>query len=163
MQMEDNARKFIVDIINPDFLKKNNAVSFLLIANWLITQEESEKKVVYKRFDNGEIQFLLVEKVTNGGNRSTNKKKLAETEYNSLVGSSTVHLEKKRHEFNFTQNTVAFTLKYDEFDGGKLRMMEVDASSADERSNFKTEDFPYKLIEVTGDMRYYGYRVIDMV
>jgi len=161
--MEDNARKFIAYVIDPNFLKKNSAVSFLLVVDWLITQEDSEKKIVYKKFDNGEIQFLLVEKTISNNNRITTKKKLSESEYKDLLASSKVHLEKKRYEFNFTQNNILFALKYDEFKEKKLIMLEVDGTNETERNTFKAEEFPYKLTEVTGDMRYYGYRVVGML
>jgi hypothetical protein len=161
--MEDNARKFVVDAVDSEFLKNNNASSFLLVVDWLVTQEDSEKKVVYKKFDSGETQFLLVEKVINNGNRTTNKKKLTESEYKELLKSSTVHLEKRRHEFSFMQNGVLFSMKYDQFGGEKLQTLEVDAANEGDRGNFKPEDFPYRLIEVTGDMRYYGYRVARMI
>lgn len=160
--MEDNARKFIVDAIDFDFLKENNVTSFLLVVDWLITQEDAEKKVVYKKFDTGVVQFWLVEKIIDSGNRITNKNKLSDLEYKDLLKHSTVHLEKKRHEFNFIQDNVSFAVKYDEFEG-ELRMLEVDASNEVERNNFKLENFPYKLTEVTGDLRYYGYRVSEMI
>ncbi len=161
-QMEDNARKFIVDDIDTDFLKKNNAISFTLIVDWITKEEESEKKIVFKNFENGEVQFLMVEKVTIDGNRKTNKRKLDKEEYEELLKSSIVHLEKKRYEFDFVQNDISFSLKYDEFKGEKLRILEVDAENENDRKNFSIEDFPYNLKVVTGDMKYYGYRVVSI-
>jgi hypothetical protein len=135
----------------------------LLIVDWMVTEDDSEKKLVYKKFDNGEIQFILVEKVINGSNRVTNKKKLTELEYKDLLSSTKVHLEKRRFEFNYIQSNISFALKYDEFKGGKLIMLEVDGANEVERTAFNAKDFPYKLAEVMGDMRYYGYRVVQMI
>src|SRR5690349_5015660 len=97
--MEDNARKFIVEKIDNDFLNDNNAVSFVLSVDWLKTDENSEKKLAHKRFENGDIQILLISKVTEGNNRSTDKKKITQEEYEGLLKSSVLHLEKKRSEF----------------------------------------------------------------
>lgn len=160
---QDNARKFIVDAIDSSFLEKNNSKSFLLIVDWLVTEEDSEKKIVYKKFTTGEIQYWLVEKFINGASsRVTNKTKLAESEYNEFLKSSTVHLEKMRYEFSFTQdssNNISFELKYDEFAGSKLCMLEVDGANEEVRDSFNLKDFPYKITEVTGNMQYYGYRI----
>ena len=161
--MEDNARKFIAESIDQDFLKENTATSFVLIVDWMITEEDSEKKVVCKKFENGEIQFLLVEKVIANGNRTTNKKKISVSEYATLLAASKAHIEKTRHEFTFVQDNVSFSVKYDQFKGEKLMMVEVDGTSETERNAFKIEHFPYKLTEVTGDMRYYGYRITSML
>ncbi|HSW77544.1 MAG TPA: hypothetical protein VLG36_01980 [Candidatus Chromulinivoraceae bacterium] len=62
------------------------------------------------------------------------------------------------------QNSIAYSVKYDEFPDGNLRILEVDASSEQERSSFSPSDFPEgEPEEVTGDARYYGYRVADLV
>ena len=74
-------------------------------------------------------------------------------------GSSILHLEKTRYEFSHDQGGVSFNLKYDEFEGGKLNILEVDAATDEERDNFNLQEFPYSLNEVTGDVKYYGYRV----
>ncbi len=161
--MEDNARKFIVDSLDPEFLKENNAISFVAVVDWLETNEENEKKLAYKKFENGDIQILLVSKITTNGNRVADRKKISEEEYEELLKSSVLRLEKKRYEFNIIQNNITFSLKYDEIEGGKLYMLEVDAANEKERSLFDPVDFPAKLSEVTGDMRYFGYRVVKMV
>lgn len=161
--MEDNARKFIVEKINSDFLKENSSVSFILVVDWLVTDENSEKKLAYKKFDNGDIQILLISKVTKDGSRVTDKKKISEAEYKELLGSSILHLEKNRHEFNYVQNGTTYSMKYDEFKNGGLCILEADASNEDERAKFDPDSFIYKLSEVTGDMRYYGYRIANEV
>jgi len=42
-------------------------------------------------------------------------------------------------------------------------MLEVDASDERERNSFSPDDFPADLEEVTGDIRYYGYRVAEII
>lgn len=73
------------------------------------------------------------------------------------------HLEKKRYEFTYDQNGIPFSVKYDEFGTGELCLLEVDAPTEEERNAFNPNDFPGELNEVTGDMRYYGYRITDMI
>jgi hypothetical protein len=161
--LEDNARKFTVARIDQGFLMENKASSFELTVDWLVTEKSNEKKLAYKKFPTGDVQILLITKVTNGDSRTSDKRKIHQTEYERLLGSSILHLEKKRYEFNATQGDITFLMKYDEFAGGSLSMLEVDAGTEEERSKFKPEDFPYSLGEVTGDMRYYGYRVTGML
>jgi hypothetical protein len=162
-KIEDNARKFTVGTIDPAFFAANNATSYLLIQDWIITDEDSERKLVYKKLGSGEIQYWMVSKVTISGNRTTEKKKISEAEYAKLLPTSKVRVEKKRYEFIFSQGNISFTLKYDEFAGGKLTMLEVDSASSGDRAAFKPADFPYKLSEVTGDQKYYGYRVAKVI
>ncbi len=38
-------------------------------------------------------------------------------------------------------------------------MLEADAASEEEKEFFSPDEFPAELTEVTGDTRYYGYRV----
>ncbi len=155
--LEDNARKFIVDAIDPELLKE--ASSFTLTTDWLETGEDNETKVARKQFDNGDIQILLISKITKDGSRASEKQKITEEEYTELTTSSILHLEKKRHEFTCAQSDALFSAKYDEFADEKLRILEVDASSEEARSSFNPNDFPGDLTEVTGDIRYYGYRI----
>lgn len=161
--LDDNARKFITETIDPQFLNEHNASSFTLIVDWLETGEDNEKKVAYKKFDNGEIQILLISKITKNGNRTSEKEKITEEKYKELVASSILHLEKKRYEFTYTQNSIPFSVKYDEFADGNFCILEIDASNEEERSSFSSSDFPNRLEEVTGDTRYYGYRVAAIV
>jgi hypothetical protein len=94
--MEDNARKFIVERISKDFLFENKATSFDLTVDWLETNEDNDKKLAYKKFESGEIQILLISKVTKDGNRIADKEKITEGEYAELLKSSILHLSKKR-------------------------------------------------------------------
>lgn len=157
--LDDNARKFIVESIDPALLESGETSSFTLTTNWLETDEDSEKKLAYKEFDNGDIQILLIAKVTNDGNRISEKVKITEEEYKRLLESSILHLEKKRHEFTYDQKGIPFSMKYDEFTDNKLRILEVDAANEEIRDSFSPEDFPAELTEVTGNLKYYGYRV----
>jgi hypothetical protein len=160
--LDDNARKFIVETIDPTLLVETRASSYTLTTDWLETGEDNEKKLAHKKFDNGDIQILLIAKVTKDGNRTSEKTKITEDEYKRLLESSVLHLEKKRHEFTYAQNGVSFSMKYDEFADSELRILEVDAASDEMRDSFIPEDFPAELIEVTGDTQYYGYRVADV-
>jgi hypothetical protein len=157
--LEDNARKFVVESIDSEFLRKNNAKAYSLVVDWLETDEMQEKKVVLKRSEQGKTQYILVSKASHEGNRVTEKKKITEDEYTSLCALSIVHLEKKRYEFEIAQNGIQFALKYDEFSGGVPNMLEVDADNQEERGKFNPSSFVYLLNEVTGEMQYYGYRV----
>lgn len=161
--LDDNARKFITETIDSKFLTENNASSFILTTDWLETGEDNEKKLAYKEFDNDEIQILLIAKVTKNGSRTSEKEKITAAEYEELLESSILRVEKKRYEFTYTQNNIPFTVKYDEFAESELRILEVDAASEDARDSFNPSDFPAKLTEVTGDVQYYGYRVASAI
>ena len=161
--MEDNARKFIVDRIDSNFLDNHNSISFSLMVDWIITQEDKEKKIVRKQFSEGEVQLILVEKVITGDSRKTEKRKLDVQEYEALHSSSVIHLEKMRYEFNMEIQGKTYSFKYDEFTNSDLVMLEVDALTQAERESFKLNSFPFSLSEVTGDLRYYGYRTSEMI
>jgi hypothetical protein len=162
-KLDDNARKFVIKALDPEFLETNGVSSFTLTVDWLKTGEDNEVKVARKEFENGETQILLITKTTKGGNRTSEKEKITQERYQQLRASSVRQLEKKRYEFEYEQNGTRFSVKYDEFANGKLSMLEVDASNAVERSSFRPDDLPVKLEEVTGDIRYYGYRVTEIV
>jgi len=157
--VEDNARKFTLGEISPEFLKEKNASSFFLTVNWMKVAEASEIKVARKEFTNGEVQILLISKLIKDGSRISEKKKINEDEYREMLRSSVLHLQKTRHEFKYVQGNITFTLKYDVFEDGNTNMLEVDADSEELRSQFKIKDFPFTLSEVTGNMDYYGYKV----
>jgi len=161
--LDDNARKFIVNSLDPGFLKENNATSFIMTTDWLETGEDNEKKLAYKKFENGDIQIVLIAKSTKNGNRTSEKEMINEAQYASLLEKSVRRLEKRRYELTYIQNKTEFTLKYDEFANSQLRILEVDAPTEDERNSFNAQSFPAVLSEVTGDLRYYGYRVADTV
>ena len=161
--LDDNARKFLVTPINPDFLVDNKASSFVLVVDWLETNEATEKKVAYKQFDNGDTQILLITKTTLDGNRTSVKEPISEDDYSKLTASSVLHLEKRRYEFDYAQANTMFSLKYDEYSDKKLCVLEVDGGDEDTRNSFDPKNFPASLDEVTGDISYYGYRVADVV
>lgn len=162
-KLEDNARKFTAEALDSEFLRAHNASSFTLTVDWLETGEDTEVKVAHKKFDNGDVQILLIAKTTKDGNRVSEKEKIDEERYQQLKASSILHLEKKRHEFEYQQNGIPFSVKYDEFADGKLSILEVDAPSEEQRESFNPEEFPTALEEVTGDIRYYGYRVAEVI
>lgn len=157
--LDDNARKFTCETLQPEFLDQNSASSFTLVTDWLETGEDNEKKIAWKKFDNGDIQILLISKVTKDGKRTSEKQEITQELYEVLIASSILHLEKLRHEFTYDQGGVVFSLKYDNFGESNPRILEVDASSDEERSSFDPNIFPARLTEVTGDMTYYGYRM----
>ncbi len=162
-KLDDNARKFVTGTLDPAFLDKNGVSSFTLTVDWLETNEDIEIKVAHKKFDDGKVQILLIAKTTQNGNRVSEKEKISEERYQQIKASSVLHLEKKRYEFEYKQNDTPFSIKYDEFADGKLNMLEVDASSEDQRESFSPTDFLAELEEVTGDIRYYGYRVAELL
>ncbi|MET1032895.1 MAG: hypothetical protein ABWX94_00145 [Candidatus Saccharimonadales bacterium] len=161
--LDDDARKFIVDGINYHFLEQISASSFTMTVDWLETNEANEKKLAHKKFDTGEVQILQISKRTVDGKRTSRKDKITEEEYEELLDASVLHLEKRRHELVYMQDNIPFSVKFDEFAGGKLCVVEVDASNEDDRQVFNPDDFPAKLTEVTGDLRYYGFRIAAIV
>lgn len=161
--MDDNARKFITQPLAPDFLKEHSVTSFLLTTDWLETNEDTEKKLAYKEFETGEVAILLISKTTKDGKRISEKKKISEEEYRELLATAILHIEKRRSEFTFIQNGIELSVKYDEFVNSDLKILEVDAKSEIERNKFDPKDFPVRLKEVTGDFRYYGYKVGGVV
>lgn len=161
--LDDNARKFIVESIDPSFLETNNATSYLLVTDWLETGENNEKKLARKEFENGEVQILLISKVTVDGNRTSKKEKITEDQYKELLIGSTRHVEKMRYEFKYIQHSTEFDIKYDEFTDSILRVLEVDTSSNADRELFTVDEQFNGAREVTGDLQYYGYRVAEIV
>lgn len=161
--LDDNARKFVTKGLTSEFLENNRASSFTLITDWLETGEDNEKKLAYKKFNNGDTQILLITKVTENGNRTAEKEKITQEQYEELLASSILRVEKKRYEFNYIQGDTSFSVKYDEFAESSLRVLEVDATDENQRDFFSPIDFPSELTEVTGDISYYGYRVASIL
>lgn len=156
----DNARKFIVDEIDPTLLAGDAVTSFTLTTDWLETGGDDEKKIAHKAFPDGRRQTLLIAKVTVDGKRTADKKEIIPDEYAQLLRSSIVHVKKKRYEFTLEQDGRVFDVKYDEFAGpNSLRVLEVDASTGEIRDTFDPTAFPGKLTEVIDDRSYEGYRV----
>lgn len=161
----DNARKFITEPLSPGFLVEQGATPFLLITDWTETNKGNETKVVYKKFNNGKEQTFLISKTTDQDGKRT-KEKIDITEdkerYEELKGLSKRRVEKMRHEFDYTQNGTSFTVNYDEFAGGKLLMIDVDAETEEEKDSFNPGDFPAKLVEVSDEPQYSGHRIIEI-
>ncbi len=157
--LDDNARKFTLDGIDLAFLDGNEVSSFVMTTDWLTTDKDSEEKLAYKKFKNGEVQILLIKKVTKDGKRTSVKEKITEEKYEQLKAHSILRVEKTRYEFTYSQNETDFSMKYDEFTNSPLRVLEVDASSDSERESFVPSEFPVLLKEVTGNLDYYGFRV----
>lgn len=160
---DDNARQFVVEPIDSQFLEAHGATPLLLITDWTATDKANEEKVVCKKFDNGDVQYFSISKPFQNGERKKLKQEIGEEKYKKLRGSSVRHVEKRRHEFAYTQHDISFTINYDEFAGGKLFLLDVDASSKDEkeRNSFNPDAFPIRLEEVTGDPRYSGSGVAN--
>lgn len=156
---DDNARKFIVEELDKRLLDNPGVVSFVLTTDWLETNEDSETKLAHKVFDSGDVQILLIKKVMNGSKRVSEKHKITDEEYRELLAGSVLRIQKKRFEFNYTQSGIDFSMKYDRFSESNLRILEVDAPGDEKRGLFDPGSFPSKLVEVSGDLRYYGYRV----
>lgn len=161
--LDDNARKFIVTNSERDFLNNSDVISYDLITDWLELSEDNEKKLAYKKFDNGEVQTLLISKVTEAGNRTSTKEKIDVNQYKALLESSILHIEKRRHEFDYIQKDITFSMKFDEFSQSDLLILEADADTEKDRNSFDSLSFPIGLTEVTGDIRYYGYRLADVI
>lgn len=160
--VDDNARKFVVNPIDYVFLENNSATRYLIETDWLIIGQDSEKKVVRKQFENGDVQMLLISKVTIDGKRTAKKEKITEEQYDEHRIRSVCHVEKVRYDFKYPQDGVEFDVKYDEFVDSDLRILEVDASTESERELFTPEEYFSVLHEVTGDLQYYGYRVANL-
>jgi hypothetical protein len=169
--VDDNARKFEVGPIDTQFLEENKAKSFELTVDWLETDKDSETKLAYKDRGNGDVKILLITKITDEatGKRKTVREEITEENYRELLHSSELRLKKKRYEFTYTQNSTPFSINYDEYADSKLRILEVDApkvddSTEEDRKPFDREDFPIELAEeVSGNRRYDGYRIADLV
>lgn len=159
--LDDNARKFTCGSFDPSNLSSGEITSFILTTDWLETGEDNERKLAYKKFESGDIQIILITKITKDGRRTTEKQSITDEEYGKLLASSKLRVEKMRQEFNYEQNGVYFSLKYDNFDEDKPKVLEVDAPTDQERDLFDPKAFPVELTEVTGDISYYGYRITE--
>jgi hypothetical protein len=170
---DDNARKFTLDTLDVQFLEDHEAKSFLLTTDWLEKTESSETKIARKEYPDGKVQILLIQKFRDGDKTTVPpKKQLTEEESAELLKEtpSIEHVVKTRHEFAYKQvdpasplGYIEFPMKYDEFADSTLRILEVDAEDDALRESFDKNTFPVPIREVTGDMRYYGYRVAQMV
>ena len=162
--LDDNARKFTLDGLSPAFLDENGADSFVMTTDWLTTDEDSEEKLAYKKFKNGQVKILLIKKVMdNRGKRKSVKEEIDQERYEELKTTSILQVEKTRYEFAYPQDGTTFSIKYDEFADSELRVLEVDAKDDNERELFNKTKFPVVLAEVTGNLDFYGYRVASLV
>lgn len=161
--LDDNARKFVTKGLPPEFIEEHIVTSYVLITDWLETDADTETKITQRTFDSGDFQIHKITKTTKNGKRSSVKEDIDEDMYNVLVTKSKVRVVKKRYELEYPQDDITFDLKYDEFADSSLRIIEVDADNDKERNVFMPEVFPTELNEVTGDTRYYGYRVAYLV
>ena len=162
----DNDRKFIAGQIDSQFLEEHCEKPFYLTVDWIVTGEDQETKVARKEFDDGRVEILHIMKVTVDGDRTPQKRPITDKEYQDYLRSSLSHLEKRRYEFEYTQNGIVFLMKYDVYAGGKFCMLEVDAVSKQEheRERFDYEAFDLcSLEEVTHQLQYYGYRMVDVI
>jgi hypothetical protein len=159
--LADNARKFVARGISQDLLKESR--SCLLTVDWLETNENDEKKIIFKEFVDGEKQLLLVTKVSKDGNRVSERRKIDQVEYDAFLKQTLLCVAKRRYEFKVTQNEIVYAIRYDEFQNSELRVLEVDASNDLDRTKFDPTLFPAELTEVTGNIGYYGYRVADLI
>lgn len=160
--VDDNARKFIIGTIDPAFLERHGAVSYGMTTDWIEIGEDNEKKVVVKAYPD-KVQRLLIEKITKDGDRTANKQSIDESTYEEQLQSAGPHSEKRRYEFEYEQNGIKYTIKYDEFVGSQLRIIEVEAPIQQQRDAFDPHSFPAELIEVTRRLQYYGYRIAETV
>lgn len=162
--LDDNALKFTLNDIGPGFLQENMARSFLLTTDWLEMGENNEKKLAHKKYENGNVEILLIQKFTENGRRTVPpKEKLTVEQYRELLPMSKRRVEKIRSEFNYTQSGTTFSMKYDEFLNSKLRILEVDAQNEALKNQFNPSEFPFNLTNVTGKIQYYGYRIAELV
>jgi len=157
--VDDNDRKFTLPTIDAQFLADHSARSYLLVTDWIETNEADETKVAYKKFNDGSVEILLIAKVSDGDNRTAQKTPISEDEYKRYLGHTTVHVEKTRFEFEFVQDDTAFAMKYDEFTDSALRVLEVGAQTPADRTSFRPSAFPYPLKEVSDDPSFTGFRV----
>lgn len=161
--LDDNARKFLITNFDPQLLVHSGSVSYNLTADWLETGETTEVKVAHKTFDNGDVKILLISKVQGANGRTSDKQKIDQAKYEELLASSLKRVEKRRHEFEYFQNGTLFKMNYDDHSKAPLTVLEVDASSDIERESFDPLLFPATLVDVTGQEKYYGYRVATTI
>ncbi len=162
--LDDNARKFTLDTLDPAILEGNHASRFLMTTDWLEMGEIDETKLAHKKFDDGQVEILLITKKRDKeGKRSTTRPPVTYEQYKALLPQSLRTIKKMRYEFKYLQDGILFDIKYDEFVDSPLRILEVDADTDDQRRKFEPRLFPVRLSEVTGDLSYYGFRVVEVM
>jgi len=167
--ISDNDRKFVVETINPEFLGAQRSFdSYYMITDWLEANNSDETKLARKIYDDGKEKLLHIAKIGVEQDRESKKTPLTEPEYNDYLkklDQSKPHVEKRRFEFEFTQNGIEFTAKYDEFTDSTLRVLEIDAKTKTDkdRSSFDPTLFDFALVEVTGIKQFYGHRIASLI
>jgi len=161
--IDDNARKFIIQPLGEEFLENCAAKTYTLTVDWLVTDENNETKLAYKVFEDGSVQILNITKSTKNSKRATQKEAISKVDYERKLASTILHLKKERSEFIYVQNGTSFAMNYDIFEDGALYMLEVDADTDEQRIAFDPNAFSEVVSEVTGDLRYYGYRVTSVL
>lgn len=163
--VDDNARKFLIEPLSPEFLRGASLVT--LTTHFL----DDQKKIVHKvypkseKHPKGKIEIWSIRKVIDeDGNRTAERQQMPEKDYNyeELRRDSLFTYKKDRFQFNYpAKNGVRFSCSYDEFEDGKLCMLEVNAPSKEARNSFNPETFPIPLTEVSGVPGYTGSEIID--
>ena len=161
--VEDDARKFTLKGLGADFLRQEVPFVFDLTVDWIDTSEDYETKIVRKTFGDGTVEMLRISKVVKDGKRVAVKRPITQDVYEHALEESLCRIQKRRYEFKYVQNHIIYSLKYDEFEGSELKLLEVDAPSEEERASFDSSVFPEVLTEVSDDERFTGYRIASML
>lgn len=169
--VSDNARKFIVAPVDPELIPENNSFVHDLTIHWVSTEPNFEVKDVKKINARDEMDgaILRIIKTTyEDGSRETVREPISLSEFLRTTEQfpDMPHLEKRRTEFFVVQNGKPFLIKYDEFAGNDLRMIEVEIDprthmTEDDLVRFDPNEFFGVEEEVTSDARYKGYRIVE--
>ena len=169
--VSDNARKFIVDPIEPELIPVNNSFVHNMVIHWMSTEPRFEVKVVKKinARDDMDGAILRIMKTTHeDGRRETTREPIPYGEFLEVCERfpDTPHLEKRRTEFFVVQNDKPYLIKYDEFSDSDLRMIEVEIDprakmTEDDLNGFDPAEFFDVRDEVTADPSYKGYRIVE--
>lgn len=173
--IDDNARKLVLLPIDALKLLDLGALTYDMEVQWTDVSEDSETKVVCKRYVNPDLEpnVLRISKETIDGKRKTLKETISLEEFLKTVeqGDRMLHMEKRRSEFSYAQGDIDFSLKYDEFKTGAhadgtqrlFCMLEVESDTEEQREQFDPEAFTLAQIyaEATGNPEYTGYRIVQ--
>lgn len=165
----DNDRKFIVTsgAIDLKTLTDETLEEYDMTVDYTVINDHGdgnyeEEKIARKVYDDGSEKILKIAKEKLNGNRSAKKMAVTTEEYPGLVTNPLKHLFKRRHELIYRQHDGAeFAIKYDILENGKLYMIEVGPNIAAIGGAFNMDEFPAKLIEVSGDKDYEGHQMVD--
>ena len=170
-QVDDNARKFIVEPIESDLIAPDRSKVQDMTFHWTDTRADFESKVVEKLYvyEDKEPEIRQIAKKTDEqGKRKSTPEDIARGTFLQVCADfpDMPHLEKRRTEFFVLQNGISYRLKYDEFTGYNFYMVEVDTNPAadmtdQDLSDFDPSDFFVSIAEVTGEPAYTGYRIVE--